>query len=300
MAELPDGLVDRDLALDTNVGIPEGRNLGAAATSAPLLLFLDDDARLLGEASLAAVVHEFDDDPQLGVLGMRLVDEQGETSRRHVPRVGRGGAHRAGEVTSFPGGACCIRAAALAAVGGFRGDYFYAMEETDLAWRLIDGGWTIRYAAEHVVFHPRTEPSRHPEAAWRTARNRTWLAYRLLPLPLAPVYLLDWLLITHGAALGSVGRVRAWGPRRVAHTRGPAATAAVADGLEAHPPRSPSDRLSGSIRESAGSSTGRRGVPGHSTPPTPYRSAASACAPAGPHSRLRASLIAVRPAKRAV
>jgi GT2 family glycosyltransferase len=204
-AELPDGLVDRDIALDSNVGIPEGRNLGAAATSAPLLLFLDDDAQLLGEASLAAVVREFDDDPQLGVLGMRLVDERGETSRRHVPRVGGGGAHRAGEVTSFPGGACCIRAAALAAVGGFRGDYFYAMEETDLAWRLIDGGWTILYAPEHMVFHPRTEPSRHPEAAWRTARNRTWLAHRLLPLPLVPVYLLDWLLITMARRSAPVG-----------------------------------------------------------------------------------------------
>jgi GT2 family glycosyltransferase len=195
-AELPAGLVDRDVALPSNVGIPGGRNLGAAATGAPILLFLDDDARLLGEASLAAIVQEFNDNPQLGVLGMRLVDERGETSRRHVPRVGRGGADRPGAVASFPGGACCIRAAALVAVGGFRSDYFYAMEETDLAWRLIDRGWTIRYAPEHHVFHPRTEPSRHPEAAWRTARNRTWLAYRLLPLPLAPVYLFNWLVIT--------------------------------------------------------------------------------------------------------
>jgi GT2 family glycosyltransferase len=194
--KLPDGLVDSDLALERNVGIPEGRNLGAAATDAPILLFLDDDARLLGEASLAAIVRDFETDPQLGVLGMRLVDEQGGTSRRHVPRLGRGRADQPGEVTSFPGGACCIRAAALGEVGGFYGDYFYAMEETDLAWRLLDRGWTIRYAPEHVVFHPRTQPSRHPEAAWRTARNRTWLAYRLLPLPLTPVYLLNWLLIT--------------------------------------------------------------------------------------------------------
>jgi GT2 family glycosyltransferase len=223
VAQLPDGLVDRDIALPSNVGIPEGRNLGAAGTGAPILLFLDDDARLLGEASLEAIVRQFNGNPQLGVLGMRLVDERGETSRRHVPHVGRGGADRAGEVTSFPGGACCIRAAALTTVGGFRGDYFYAMEETDLAWRLIDRGWTIYYAPEHVVFHPRTEPSRHPEAAWRTARNRTWLAYRLLPLPLAPVYLINWLVITlarRAAPLGEYGRgvSEGWrtrvGPRR--------------------------------------------------------------------------------------
>jgi len=126
----------------------------------------------------------------------RTVDEHGETSRRHVPRLGRGGAERPGEVTTFPGGASCVRATAFNGVGGYYGEYFYAMEETDLAWRLIDAGWTIRYAPEHPVLHPRTEPSRHPRAAWHTARNRTWLAYRLLPLPLAPVYLTSWLLIT--------------------------------------------------------------------------------------------------------
>jgi GT2 family glycosyltransferase len=193
---LPAGVVDRDVELASNVGIPEGRNVGAAASDAPVLLFLDDDARLVDESSLAGIVDEFRSDPKLGVLGMRLVDERGETSRRHVPRVGRAGAERPGEVTSFPGGACCVRAAAFDAVGGFYGEYFYSMEETDLAWRMVDGGWTIRYDPARVVFHPRTQPSRHPAAAWRTARNRAWMAYRLLPLPLVPVYLASWLLIT--------------------------------------------------------------------------------------------------------
>jgi hypothetical protein len=193
---LPDGLVDREVELADNAGIPEGRNRGAAATDASVLLFLDDDARLLDDRSLAAVVRAFANDPRLGALGMRLVDEHGETSRRHVPRLGRGGSDRPGEVTTFPGGASCVRATAFSGVGGYYGEYFYAMEETDLAWRLIDAGWTIRYAPEHPVFHPRTQPSRHQSAAWRTARNRMWLAYRLLPAPLAPVYLTNWLLIT--------------------------------------------------------------------------------------------------------
>jgi GT2 family glycosyltransferase len=222
-AELGDDLVHRDIELATNVGIPEGRNRGAAASNAPVLLFLDDDARLLDDQSLAAIVIAFEKDPHLGVVGMRIVDGHGETSRRHVPRIGRRGADRVGEVTSFPGGACCIRSAAFSALGGFCADYFYAMEETDLAWRLIDRGWTIRYDPQHRVFHPRTQPSRHARAAWRTARNRTWLAHRLLPLPLAPVYVASWLLITvvrRGKASGEYVRgVRdGWrtrvGPRR--------------------------------------------------------------------------------------
>jgi GT2 family glycosyltransferase len=202
---LPDGLVDREVELDENAGIPEARNRGTAVTDAAVLLFLDDDARLLNERSLAAIVRAFANDPRLGALGMRLVDEHGETSRRHVPRLGRGGSDRPGEVTTFPGGASCIRTSAFRGVGGYYGEYFYAMEETDLAWRLIDAGWTIRYAPEHPVFHPRTEPNRHQRAAWRTARNRAWLAYRLLPWPLVPVYLTNWLLITLARRSASVG-----------------------------------------------------------------------------------------------
>jgi GT2 family glycosyltransferase len=204
-----DGVVDRDIELETNVGIPEGRNRGTAASAAPVLLFLDDDARLLDAGTLAGVVSAFDQDPQLAVIGMRIVDGQGETSRRHVPRIGHRGADRAGDVTSFPGGACCIRRAAFEAAGGFLGDYFYAMEETDLAWRLIDRGWTIRYDPSHRVFHPRTQPSRHDQAAWRTARNRTWLAHRLLPMPLAAAYVATWLLVSvarPGSASGDYAR----------------------------------------------------------------------------------------------
>jgi GT2 family glycosyltransferase len=199
--DLPDGLVDRHVELASNVGIPGGRNVGAAEAEAPILLFLDDDARVLDDATLAAIAKEFADDPQLGVLSMRLVDERGDTTSRHVPRIGTGGADRSGEVTSFLGGACCIRAAAFASVGGYPGEFFYAMEETDLAWRMIDAGWTIRYAPDREVFHPHTEPSRHPDAAWRTARNRAWLAHRLLPWPLVPVYLGNWLVITAARSL---------------------------------------------------------------------------------------------------
>ena len=39
------------------------------------------------------------------------------------------------------------------------------MEETDLALRLVDAGWTIRYDGTPAVVHPRTDPSRHPGAA---------------------------------------------------------------------------------------------------------------------------------------
>lgn len=209
---VPAGLVDRHVELDENVGIPEGRNRGAKVATAPVVFFLDDDARVVDDSALAKVAELFAGTDRLGAVAMRIVTEDGHTMTRHVPRVGRRGVDEAGEVASFLGGASCIRASAFDEVGGYPGAFFYSMEETDLAWRLTDGGWIIRYEPALVVFHPYTEPSRHPDAAWRTARNRTWLAHRLLPWPLLPVYLATWFTVTaaRGLARRDIAPLRAY------------------------------------------------------------------------------------------
>jgi GT2 family glycosyltransferase len=216
-----DGAV-RHVRLPENVGIPAGRNAGARATTAPLLLFLDDDAEVVEESTLASAVALFAR-PDLGAVSLRIVDEWGETSQRHVPRWGKRTVDRSGEVTSFLGGATIVRRAAFDEAGGYEGRFFYSLEETDLAWRLVDRGWSIWYAADLRVRHPRTTPARHPGAARRTARNRVWLVHRLLPLPLALSYLVTWFAISAVRAPRGVGSVAAgywegWrtriGPRR--------------------------------------------------------------------------------------
>lgn len=194
-ASVPDGV--RRIDLDTNVGIPAGRNAGAAAATGELLVFLDDDAVVASPHATERLAELFDGDPALAVVSMRIVDpESGTTAQRHVPRIGRSDPTAAGPVTSFLGGACAIRAEAFHAVGGLPGDFFYALEETDLAWRLLDAGWQLRYEPDLVVHHPRTEITRHGDAVKTTARNRVWVARRRLPLLLAPVYVLDWFVLT--------------------------------------------------------------------------------------------------------
>lgn len=190
----------RDHALPENVGIPEGRNLGLAQTEAPFVLFLDDDAVLLGERVVADALAVMRGQADVGVVALRIVDPDGVTSRRHVPRVGARSAERAGSVAGFLGGACVVRRSAWDEVGGYPGEFYYAMEETDLAWRLADAGWRVWYAASCLVEHPRVEPSRHGGAVRRTARNRVWAARRNLPAVVAVVHLLIW---------GLVGTVRA-------------------------------------------------------------------------------------------
>jgi len=186
-----DPLRIRLLHLAHNVGIPAGRSRGVEAAAGRYLLFVDDDAALLNVATPRRLIERFEADPRLGAIALRLVDEAGQTSGRHLPRLAKRRPHLSGPVAAFPGGAVAIRREALEAVGGYCDEFFYGMEETDLALRLVDGGWRIWYAADEQVFHPGTDPSRHPKAFWRLARNRVWLAHRNLPLPVAVVYL--WL-----------------------------------------------------------------------------------------------------------
>jgi GT2 family glycosyltransferase len=205
------------IVLPENVGIPGGRNIGAAAADARLIMFLDDDAELLDPGLLAAIVDRFKANPRLGAMSTHLIDEQGSTQQRHVPRLGRRSAERSGPVTHFVGAACVVRAAAFHGVDGFDPRFFYAMEESDLSWRLLDAGWSIWYSADLKVFHPRTAPSRHQGYALLTARNRLWMAWRSLPGPTLAGYLLTWSIaaVARGAPLREVlaGYREAWSAR---------------------------------------------------------------------------------------
>lgn len=179
------------MVLPQNLGVPGGRDRGVDATSSPIMGFLDDDAELRG--SSAAVVAEFESDDRIGVVAMRLLDENGETARRHVPRLGGRDPDRSGDVALFLGGACAIRRDAYVEVGGYFTELFYGHEEVELCWRLIDAGWKIRYLAEVEVFHPRTTIERHPDGWEKTGRNRVMIARRTLPWPVAIVHVLAWL-----------------------------------------------------------------------------------------------------------
>lgn len=205
------------IVLPENVGIPGGRNIGAAAADARLIMFLDDDAELLDPGLLAAVVDRFEANPRLGAMSTHLIDEKGRTQQRHVPRLGLRSAERSGPVTHFIGGASIVRAAAFHGVDGFDPRFFYAMEESDLSWRLLDAGWSIWYSADLKVFHPRTAPSRHQGYALLTARNRLWMAWRSLPGLMLAGYLLTWTIaaVARGAPLREVlaGYREAWSAR---------------------------------------------------------------------------------------
>ncbi|MEW1724613.1 glycosyltransferase [Streptomyces sp. NPDC093109] len=205
----------RTVELPENLGIPGGRNVGIeafgeAGREVDVLLFLDDDGLLERTDTAELVRAAFAGDPALGIVGFRIADpETGLTQRRHVPRLRAADPLRSSRVTTFLGGANAVRTKVIADVGPLPGDFFYAHEETDLAWRALDAGWMIDYRADMVLLHPTMPPSRHAVYHRMVARNRVWLARRNLPAPLVPVYLGVWLLLTL-VRRPSVPALKAW------------------------------------------------------------------------------------------
>ena len=197
--------------LDENVGIPGGRNRGVDECATPIVGLLDDDAELDPQVS-EQVLAAFEADPRLGAVALRLVDERGDTTRRHIPRPGRRSASRGGEVVYFVGAAHAIRVEAFHQVGGYYADLWYGHEEIELCWRLIDGGWSVRYLADAVAFHPKTTISRHRDGWSNTGRNRVRIARRTLPWPIAFAHVITWLVLgTVRAPRGCRGPyVRGW------------------------------------------------------------------------------------------
>ncbi|MHB1593033.1 MAG: glycosyltransferase family 2 protein [Streptosporangiaceae bacterium] len=194
-----------------NVGVAGGRNAAVDACAGDVVLFLDDDGWYPEPAALGEhVAARFAADPRLAVLSFRVLDPDGGPGGRwYVPRLRAGHPERSSVVTTFAGGACAIRRSAYLEAGGLPSAFFFAHEETDLSWRLIDRGYRLEYDAAATMCHPIVANARHDIWYRFEARNRVWLARRNLPWPLAAAYLADWMLLTL-ARERSAPALRAW------------------------------------------------------------------------------------------
>lgn len=188
---LPDGV--RTLHLVENLGIPAGRNRGAAHVGGEYIFFLDDDASVPDARFLTDAIAALRADPRIGLLQPRVVDPSGVTSpRRWVPRMRKGDPRESGPVFSCWEGAIVMPRAVFDAVGGWADPFFYAHEGIELAWRVWDQGRIAWYAGDLVANHPAIEPTRHAFYYRLNARNRVWLARRNLPAPFVPLYVGSW------------------------------------------------------------------------------------------------------------
>ena len=191
---LPEGV--RGVGLTEDLGIPAGRNAGVPHTRGDYIFFLDDDASIVEDDALARV-GELLADGSIGLVQLRVEPlEGGAGPRDWSPRLSR--STKPGEVTLVWEGAVAMPRRVLEEVGGWPEEFRFIHEGVDLAWRVMDAGYRVHYAADLTVRHPLPvkKPARHGYSRYYGARNRVWVARRNLPLPLAVLYVASFALRT--------------------------------------------------------------------------------------------------------
>lgn len=168
----------RLIARSDNVGFPKGNNIGLAEARGRLLLLLNPDTEIEGEA-LSTMAYYLDAHREVGIVGAKLLNPDGsiQSSRRRFPTLSTGflestwlqpiapsslmdryyAADLPDDVVSevdWLVGACLMtRRAVLDEVGPLDEAYFMYSEELDWCRRAKDAGWHVVYLPEATIVH---------------------------------------------------------------------------------------------------------------------------------------------------
>jgi N-acetylglucosaminyl-diphospho-decaprenol L-rhamnosyltransferase len=189
-----------------NGGFSYGCNRGAARGSAPLLLFLNPDARI-DSAALEALTGALAEDATAALVGPRIIEDDGELawSQRRFPRlrstfaqafflhrlfpqatwtdelIREPAAYERAESPDWVSGACMlVSREVFEAVGGFDERFFLYCEDTDLCKRIRDAGHTISFEPAAEIHHVGGASSGAGETRAIAARSRVLYARKHL------------------------------------------------------------------------------------------------------------------------
>ena len=208
-----------------NLGFARANNVGAARTTAPLLLLLNPDT-IVDAKAIPRLVAELSAHPEAAVAGPRLIDEQGRAELSFGPPISPWGelrqkvllsmynrnvraavryverlSHSPGERSWVSGACLLIRRPDWDAVGGFDERFFMYTEDVDLCRSLSGRGRTIRFVPDAEVRHLRgRSAARNPET--ERLRRLSQVAYYDKHLPHWAGLLRWYLRITGRGAHG--------------------------------------------------------------------------------------------------
>jgi GT2 family glycosyltransferase len=127
-----------------------GRNRLVREASAPFVLLLDDDARLLNAASVARAMAIIDADPEVAAVAFAQAEADGAPWPAPMqPSTAR----EAVVVPAFIGFAHLLRRSTFLQLGGYREVFGAFGEEKDYCLRLLDHGLRAVYLPDALVAH---------------------------------------------------------------------------------------------------------------------------------------------------
>lgn len=165
----------RLVALPHNVGI-EGLNVGLRTAQGTVVVLLDDDSYPLPGA-LPLLTEAFRRDPALGIAACQIVSPSGQPAEAWLSGTPPGAS-----VPTFIGCGAGIRRTAAARVGFFDRAFFLYGNELDLAARVMDAGYAVRYFPQIRFVHAVSPVNRTSfRREYYGIRNLLWTLWKYFP-----------------------------------------------------------------------------------------------------------------------
>lgn len=139
-----------------NIGVTGGRNLASDLGSGTYIVALDNDAIFTDNQVLRRVVDTFAADASLGALAFRILNFYTGADDEmcwDYPEALRPYADREFEVTRYIGAGHALRRSVFYDAGRYDEKLFFAGEERDVSYRILNLGYRIKYVPHLAVRH---------------------------------------------------------------------------------------------------------------------------------------------------
>lgn len=178
-AEFPSVRLERS---QRSLGLIAQRNHAAELVRTPIIVSIDDDARMPSPRTIAQTLRDFDH-PRVGAVAVPFVDvRRGPDVRQRAP------SDEGIFVTStYIGTAHAVRRDVFHAVGGYRASLVRQAEEPDFCLRMLDAGFVTRLGRADPLVHDESPRRDLSETYFYAFRNDLLHGWNNVPLPYLPV-----------------------------------------------------------------------------------------------------------------
>ena len=207
--------------LPENRGFTGACNAGIRAASGDYIALLNNDTEV-DAGWVSAVTDAFERHTEIGIVAskMLLFDKRdhihtagdyftldGRAGNRGVWQQDTGQFDKEEYVFSACGGSSAYRKTMLDKVGLLDDDFFFSLEDMDLAWRAQLSGWRCLYTPKAIVYHHLSATGGGVTASYYDGRNLIFVLVKNYPDALWRKY--GWLVLKSQFRL-AVEALRAW------------------------------------------------------------------------------------------
>jgi GT2 family glycosyltransferase len=188
----------KTVELPENRGFTGACNAGIEAASGNYIALLNNDTEV-DSGWAAALIDAFDRHPEIGIVAskMLLFDRRdhihtagdyftidGRAGNRGVWQKDEGQFDQEEYVFSACGGSSVYRRTMLDQIGLLDDDFFFSLEDIDLAWRAQLTGWRCLYTPKAIVYHHLSATGGGVTASYYDGRNLIFTLVKNYPAAL--------------------------------------------------------------------------------------------------------------------